>query len=123
MKMAINEDQILIREANSNQFTIIKSWGKMKWSKKEQMLYGPKTAELLNKLSTLVRLPAPIEAERYRLNMITRAVDRERIRAEPVPLYKYPVKLPLYKHQVRGVNMALLTFGFIDPPEVCDAES
>jgi hypothetical protein len=55
--------------------------------------------------------------------MITRAVDRERIRAEPVPLYKYPVKLPLYKHQVRGVNMALLTFGFIDPPEVCDAES
>jgi hypothetical protein len=121
--MAINEDQILIREANSNQFTIIKSWGKMKWSKKEQMLYGPKTAELLNKLSTLVRLPAPIEAERYRLNMITRAVDRERIRAEPVPLYKYPVKLPLYKHQVRGVNMALLTFGFIDPPEVCDAES
>ena len=33
----------------------------------------------------------------------------------PVPFYKYPVKLPLYAHQTRGANMALLTFGWIGP--------
>ena len=33
MKMAMKDGQILIREADNVQFTIIKSWGKMKWSR------------------------------------------------------------------------------------------
>ena len=70
MKMAMKEGQILIKEADNTQFTIIKSWGKMKWSKAERMFYGPAEIELLNKLAGIVRLPAPIEAERQRLNII-----------------------------------------------------
>ena len=81
------------------------------------MLYGPADGELLNKLAGLVRLPANIEAERQRLNSITEAVDRERMKEDPVPLYKYPVKMSLFKHQVRGANMALITFGLVDPPK------
>ena len=122
MKMALKDGQILIKEADNTQFTIIKSWNKMKWSKAEQMLHGPADGELLNKLAGLVRLPANIEAERQRLNSIQDAVDAERMKDEPTPLYKYPVKYPLFRHQTRGANMCLLTFGLVDPPkEVGDA--
>ena len=38
MKMALKDGQVLIKEADSNQALIIKSWGKMKWSKAELML-------------------------------------------------------------------------------------
>lgn len=117
MKMAMKDGQILIKDADNMQFTIIKSWNKMKWSKAEQMLYAPVDGELLNKLAGLVRLPETIEAERQRLNGIADAVDRERMKAEPAPLYKYPVKYPLFKHQTRGANMALITFGLVDPPK------
>lgn len=115
MKMALKDGQILIKDADNMQFTIIKSWNKMRWNKAEQMLQGPVEIELLNRLAGLVRLPEQIEAERQRLNNIMDAVDRERLKAEPVPIYKYPVKYPLFKHQIRGANMALITFGLIDP--------
>ena len=82
MKMAMKEGQILIKEADNTQFTIIKSWGKMKWSKAERMFYGPAEIELLNKLAGIVRLPGPIEAERQRLNIIAQAVDAERMKPE-----------------------------------------
>ena len=68
MKMALKDGQVLIKEADNNQFLIIKSWGKMKWSKAELMFYGPADIELLNKLSGLVRLPGPIEQVRQHLN-------------------------------------------------------
>lgn len=116
MKMALKDGQILIKDADDMQFTIIKSWNKMKWSKAEQMLHGPADGELLNRLAGMVRLPANIEAERQRLNRISEAVDKERMTEEPVPLYKPPVKLPMFKHQLRGFNMCLLTFGLIEPP-------
>jgi len=123
MKMALKGGQIMIKDADNMQFTIIKSWNKMKWSKTEQMLYGPADAELLNRLAGLVRLPELIEKERQRLNEIADAVDRERMKEEPEPLYKYPVKYPLFKHQTRGANMALITFGLIDPPGKEDADA
>lgn len=117
MKMAMRDGQILIKDADNMQFSILKSWNKMRWSKAEQMLYGPADGELLNRLAGLVRLPANIEAERQRLNSIAEAVDRERMKEDPVPLYKYPVKMSLFKHQIRGANMCLMTFGLVDPPE------
>lgn len=116
MKMAIKDGQLLIKEADTNQFMIIKSWGKMKWSKAEQMLYAPVEIELLNKLAGLVRLPEPIEQQRQQMNRVAEAVDRERLKEEPEPLCKYPVKLPLFKHQLRGANMALMVFGLLEPP-------
>ena len=117
MKMALKDGEILIKDADNMQFTIIKSWNKMRWSKAEQMLRGPADGELLNKLAGLVRLPIALEAERQRLNRIAEAVDKERMTEEPVPLYKPPVKLDMFKHQVRAYNMALLTFGLVNPPE------
>lgn len=113
--MALQGNILKIIEADNVQFTIIKSWNKMKWNKKLQQLEGTADLELLDKLSGIVRLPPAIEVHRAELHRVQDAVDRERINPEPVPMYNYPVKLPLYRHQIRGANMALLTFGLITP--------
>lgn len=118
MAMALRDDgELWIKNADNTQFTIIKSWNLMRWDKANQMLRGPATAELLNRLASITGLTPPAEAERQRLNGVLAAVDRERLKEEPKPLYRYPVKYPLFKHQTRGANMALLTFGLIDPPK------
>lgn len=115
MKMALKDTTLFIKEADNVQFTIIKSWNKMKWSKASQTLAGTADLELLDKLSSIVRLPPAIEARRNELWKIAVAVDRERMNEEPAPFYPYPVKMPLYRHQTRAANMALLTFGWIAP--------
>lgn len=116
MKMAMKNGKILIREADSVQFAIIKSWGKMKWSRQRQELSGPADIELLNKLAGIVKLPQSIETERIKLNEVMAAVDKERMNPHPVPLIKPPVKPKLFTHQVRGYNMALMVFGLTKPP-------
>lgn len=122
MKMAIKDGQLLIKDVDNYQFQVIKSWNKMRWDKADKMLYAPVEAELLNKLSALVKLPPLIEEERKRMNSITAAVDAERMNEHPEPMYPYPVKLKLFDHQVRAANMAMMTFGLIDPREVTDSD-
>lgn len=114
MKMALKGDTLLIREADSVQFAVIKSWNKMRWDKKTQTLAGTADLELLDKLATMVNLPPAVEARRSNLHAVMDAVDRERMIPDPLPFVKPPVKLPLYRHQLRAMNMALLTFGWVD---------
>jgi len=109
-------NQLAIVEADNVQFTVIKSWNKMRWDKKNHALIGTADLELLDRLAGLVRLPPNIEQRRSELRAVQNAVDRERVKEHPEPLYKYPVKMPLYAHQTRGANMALITFGWV-PPE------
>ena len=118
MKMALKDGQVLIKEADNTQFAIIKSWNKMKWNKGSMMFSGTCDMELLDKLAKIVRLPPNIEAERQNMKQVAAAVDRERMKKEPKPYCRYPVKLPLYEHQVRAANMALLAFGLVSPEEV-----
>ena len=115
MKMALQGNTLKIIEADNVQFTIIKSWGKMKWDKKTQQLTGTADMELLDKLASIVRLPPDPAQRRQSLHAVQDAVDRERTNDTPVPLANYPVKMPLYSHQTRGANMALLTFGWVRP--------
>lgn len=116
MKMAIRDGQVILVEVDSDKYMQIKGRGLMKWNRQNQALYGPATAELLNFLASLFRLPRPAEELRQQMNRLEGAVDAERMNPEPQPLYKFPVKLPLYRHQVRGANMALMVFGMIRPP-------
>ena len=115
MKMALRGNTLILIEVDNVQFSIIKSWNKMKWDKKNRALTGIADLELLDKLANLVRLPPAIGAYRQQLHAVQDAVDRERVDEHPAPFYKYPVKMPLYAHQVRGANMALLTFGWVQP--------
>lgn len=117
MKMALKEGQIFIKEADNVQFQIIKSWGKMKWSRASQTLSGVADIELLNKLAGLVNLPVSIEAERKRLNRIMAAVDKERVNENPVPMIEPPIRVSPFKHQIRGYNMALMVLGLVEPPK------
>lgn len=57
MKMAVDGGTLIIKDADNVQFTVIKSWNKMKWDKKTQTLRGTADLELLDKLSGIVRLP------------------------------------------------------------------
>jgi hypothetical protein len=113
--MAPAGNTLLIREADNVQFTVIKSWNKMKWNRQKQELSGVADLELLDKLASIVKLPPSIEAKRVNLRAVQDAVDRERMNQDPVPFMDYPVKLPLFKHQVRAANMALMVFGFVSP--------
>lgn len=121
MRMKMEDGWIYIIEASPAQGSSIKAWGLMKWKRKDKMWYGKASGELLNRLSALLpALPPGIEAERIRLNRMQEAVDRER--TLPIdqlkPLTNFPVTRSLYAHQTRAANMALLTFGIIDPKEV-----
>ena len=116
MQMAMKDGLIYIKDMDSVQFQIIKSWGKMKWNKRMQMLTGPADIELLNKLADhLVKLPESIEAERQKLNKVMAAVDKERMNENPKPLLKPPIKVSPFKHQIRGYNMALMALGLVEP--------
>lgn len=115
MKMALIENTLRIKEADTVQFAVIKSWGKMKWSKTTQTLSGTADIELLDKLSSIVKLPPHIEALRQSLHDTAAAVDQERMNDSPEPLLDYPVKMKLFRHQVRGANMAAMVFGWVDP--------
>lgn len=122
MKMALDGDTLYIIEANGDEFNTILGWsGKMTRSKTDRKrLEGFADLELLNNLYALLRknglrLPPAVEKRRLELRRRQDAVDRERVNQKPEPLFKYPVKMPLYAHQTRGANMALLTFGWADP--------
>ena len=115
MKMALKGNTLILIEVHTAQFAIIKSWNKMIWDKATKQLRGTADLELLDKLAGLSGLTPSVAARRRELRQVLDAVDRERVNPEPKPFYKYPVKLPLYAHQVRGANMALLEFGWVPP--------
>lgn len=117
-KMEPGMDYLVIVDADSVQFSTVKSWGLMKWDKGKQALYSPVTIELLDKLASIVRLPSKVGQRRQALHTVQDAVDRERNNDRPVPFANYPVKMPLYSHQTKGANMALMTFGWAAPDAV-----
>lgn len=118
--MAMKDGQIMLIEVDNTQMAIIKSWNAMRYDKRKNMMVGDVSKELLDKLASIVRLPSGIEAYRLKLDETQRAVDKMRTIKDPKPLVKYPVQGRLYEHQIRAANMALLTFGIIDPKEVLD---
>ena len=115
MKMALKGTTLILIQMTSSQFSIIKSWNKMRWNAKLKQLEGTADLELLDKLAGISGLTPSVAAHRRELRQVLDAVDRERVNPEPRPFFKYPVKLPLYAHQVRGANMALLEFGWVPP--------
>lgn len=70
---------------------------------------------LLDKLTVFGRLPAHIEAVRQKMHKKQEAIDQERVNPKPVPFINPPVKVSLFAHQKRALNMCLLTFEWVDP--------
>ncbi len=122
MKMKLEDNLLIVASVDNTQYQMIKSWNLMKWNRTNQWLEGTVSMELLDKLAGIVALPQPIAEKRRQMHRLQDAVNAERMREEPVPLYKYPVKKKLFRHQIRGANMALITFGLIEPEEVPEPE-
>lgn len=111
MKMKKTDDNMLIiKDITSEQFAVIKSWNKMVWKKATKTLEAPCEIELLDKLSTLVKLPPRISAYKDELMKVQTDVDDMRIKENVTPIIQPPVKANLFQHQVRGYNMALINF-------------
>lgn len=114
MMAKMDEQNIYIKDCDSTQFSIIRSWNKMKYDRKSKMLVGPCEIELLNKLAEMVRLPDRMERYRQKLNRIQLEVDKIRNADKAEPIIKPPVKVSLFNHQAKALNMALITFGVVD---------
>lgn len=115
MKIAIKDGDLLIQQVTSDQYNIIKSWNAMRWVRSEQILRGRVSMALLDRLTVFGRLPPHIEAVRQQMHRKQEAVNKERTNQIPMPLIAPPVKVNLFEHQKRALNMCLLTFEWAEP--------
>lgn len=114
MKIALIRGVVIIAELSNLDFQRLKNISGLRWNRTTRCMVGPVSLNLLDGLARYYKLPADMETKRQRLGKTRREIDAERLAEDPAPLLPYPVKANLYKHQIRGANMALRAFGALD---------
>lgn len=114
MKIALIRGVVTIAELSNLDFQRLKNISGLRWNKTTRCMVGPVSLNLLDGLARYYKLPADMETKRQRLGKTRREIDAERLAEDPAPLLPYPVNANLYKHQIRGANMALRAFGALD---------
>lgn len=114
MKIALIRGVVTIAELSNLDFQRLKNISGLQWNRTTRCMVGPVSLNLLDGLARYYKLPADMETKRQRLGKTRREIDAERLAEDPAPLLPYPVKANLYKHQIRGANMALRAFGALD---------
>lgn len=114
MKIALIRGVVTIAELSNLDFQRLKNISGLRWNRTTRCMVGPVSLNLLDGLARYYKLPADMETNRQRLGKTRREIDAERLAEDPAPLLPYPVKANLYKHQIRGANMALRAFGALD---------
>lgn len=114
MKIALIRGVITIAELSNLDFQRLKNISGLRWNRTTRCMVGPVSLNLLDGLARFYKLPADMETKRQRLGKTRREIDAERLAKDPAPLLPYPVNANLYKHQIRGANMALRAFGALD---------
>ena len=114
MKIALIRGVITIAELSNLDFQRLKNISGLRWNRTTRCMVGPVSLNLLDGLARFYKLPADMETKRQRLGKTRREIDAERLAEDPAPLLPYPVNANLYKHQIRGANMALRAFGALD---------
>lgn len=114
MKIALIRGVVTIAELSNLDFQRLKNISGLRWNRTTRCVVGPVSLNLLDGLARYYKLPADMETKRQRLGKTRREIDAERLAEDPAPLLPYPVKANLYKHQIRGANMALRAFGALD---------
>lgn len=114
MKIALIRGVVTIAELSNLDFQRLKNISGLRWNRTTRCMVGPVSLNLLDGLARFYKLPADMETKRQRLGKTRREIDAERLAEDPAPLLPYPVKANLYKHQIRGANMALRAFGALD---------
>jgi len=114
LKIALIRGVVTIAELSNMDFQRLKNISGLRWNRTTRCMVGPVSLNLLDGLARYYKLPADMETKRQRLGKTRREIDAERLAEDPAPLLPYPVKANLYKHQIRGANMALRAFGALD---------
>lgn len=114
MKIALIRGVVTIAELSNLDFQRLKNISGLRWNRTTRCMVGPVSLNLLDGLARFYKLPADMETKRQRLGKTRREIDAERLAENPAPLLPYPVNANLYKHQIRGANMALRAFGALD---------
>lgn len=114
MKIALIRGVVTIAELSNLDFQRLKNISGLRWNRTTRCMVGPVSLNLLDGLARFYKLPADMETKRQRLGKTRREIDAERLAEDPAPLMPYPVNANLYKHQIRGANMALRAFGALD---------
>lgn len=114
MKIALMRGVVTIAELSNLDFQRLKNISGLRWNRTTRCMVGPVSLNLLDGLARFYKLPADMETKRQRLGKTRREIDAERLAEDPAPLLPYPVNANLYKHQIRGANMALRAFGALD---------
>jgi len=114
LKIALIRGVVTIAELSNLDFQRLKNISGLRWNRTTRCMVGPVSLNLLDGLAHYYKLPADMETKRQRLGKTRREIDAERLAEDPAPLLPYPVKASLYKHQIRGANMALRAFGALD---------
>jgi len=114
LKIALIRGVVTIAELSNLDFQRLKNISGLRWNRTTRCMVGPVSLNLLDGLARYYKLPADMETKRQRLGKTRREIDAERLVEDPAPLLPYPVKANLYKHQIRGANMALRAFGALD---------
>lgn len=114
MKIALIRGVVTIAELSNLDFQHLKNISGLRWNRTTRCMVGPVSLNLLDGLARFYKLPADMETKRQRLGKTRREIDAERLAEDPAPLLPYPVNANLYKHQIRGANMALRAFGALD---------
>lgn len=114
MKIALIRGVVTMAELSNLDFQRLKNISGLRWNRTTRCMVGPVSLNLLDGLARYYKLPADMETKRQRLGKTRREIDAERLAEDPAPLLPYPVKANLYKHQIRGANMALRAFGALD---------
>ena len=114
MKIALIRGVVTIAELSNLDFQRLKNISGLRWNRTTRCMVGPVSLNLLDGLARYYKLPADMETKRQRLGKTRREIAAERLAEDPAPLLPYPVKANLYKHQIRGANMALRAFGALD---------
>lgn len=114
MKIALIRGVVTIAELSNLDFQRLKNISGLRWNRTTRCMVGPVSLNLLDGLARYYKLQADMETKRQRLGKTRREIDAERLAEDPAPLLPYPVKANLYKHQIRGANMALRAFGALD---------
>lgn len=114
MKIALIRGVVTIAELSNLDFQRLKNISGLRWNRTTRCMVGPVSLNLLDGLARFYKLPADMETKRQRLGKTRRVIDAERLAEDPAPLLPYPVNANLYKHQIRGANMALRAFGALD---------
>lgn len=113
MKLAIANGNVYIQNTKE-EYPIVKSLPNAKFDKKIKAWVVPATLDILNRIQRFIKLTPKIKAERQRLQKKQNKIDAERLNENPIPLAKYPVKVNLFKHQLRGANMALIAMELLE---------